>query len=490
MSRKDLIVVGAGSAGCVLASRLTRDFGLRVTLVEAPSIPAPKVDRCRPARWLNLLGSGDDWGLMTEPSPDLAGRTLGWPRGRGLGGSSRINAMIWFPPTSTDIQNLCDASSGVWGEQDLAAALASVETQVATELPRWLSDPSRRFMDAACGMPGATSIVYRRLNRTGRRWLPSDLLPTDPEHCEIVRATVDHLIFDGEQAIGVRAQNEDGSFELRSSHGVVLSAGTVATPGILMRSGLGDRNELRDLGIDARVDLPAVGQELCDHLIMPLVFERHASEQAFRSIPTTRDLARWQMMGAGPVASNIAECGGLFDGDSVQLHVTPTHYLNFPRRDATPMMTIGVNVTQPKSRGRVRLASRVPTDAPILAPNYFADPYDQQRSVAGIRLARKIANLSPLAESIRREAVPGEKRTSDEALIKSTSRYAQTLYHPTGTCRLGSDAASVVDPHFALRGISGLWVADASLLPNPTIANPNATIMTLAWMAAEQIGGS
>ena len=200
-----------------------------------------------------------------------------------------------------------------------------------------------------------------------------------------------------------------------------------------------------------------------------------------------RDLARWQVMGSGPIASNLAECGGLFQDQSLQIHVTPTHYLTYPKHDAVASMTIGVNVTQPQSTGQIRLRSGHPEVAPEIAPGYFNHEADLAGTLVGIRLARELAGRSPLAESIRRELIPGEKRSSDEAISRAIRRYSQTLYHPVGTCRMGHAANSVIDHNFAVRGSGNLWVVDASILPRPTVGNPNATVMTLAWWAAERI---
>jgi choline dehydrogenase len=166
--------------------------------------------------------------------------------------------------------------------------------------------------------------------------------------------------------------------------------------------------------------------------------------------------------------------------------VTPTHYLTYPQQGATAAMTIGVNVTQPQSSGCVRLVSQSPQDAPSIEPRYFDHEVDLSQTIRGVRLARDIASRSPLVEFIRRELVPGEKRFGDAEIARAVGRYAQTLYHPVGTCRLGL-VDSVIDQRFAVHGVERLWVVDASILPQLTEGNPNATVMTLAWLAAEMI---
>ena len=493
MSRTDFIVVGAGSAGCMVASRLAQEHGFRVTLVEPPADPAPTIDLQRPSRWLNLLGSGDDWDLRTEPSAALAGRKLAWPRGRGLGGSSRINAMIWFPPTKRDVQMLIDASGHQWTAEELNTAFRSTLALVRPERPRWLSEASRRFLSAAGERSDATVMVYDRVNRLGRRWNPASLLGEDDSHddshesvVDVVRATADRLIWDDDRAIGIRVIQGSTVNELRSERGIVLCGGTIATPAILMRSGIGPRDSLSRRKIEVRVENSMVGQNLQDHLIMPVIF-RTQSKHSFSTEPSVGDIARWQVMGTGPVASNIAECGGLFRDDAFQIHVTPTNYLTYPKPNATPTMTAGINVTQPSSRGSIQLHGNHPSQPPLIHSGYLLDETDRASTIRGVRLVRRLASETSLASWIEAEDVPGSKRQSDESIARSIARYAQTLYHPVGTSLMGCRPDSVVDANFAVRETRQLWVADASVLPRITVGNPCATVMLLAWLAAARV---
>ncbi len=489
MRQADLIVVGAGSAGCVMASRLARQHGLRVTLVEPPSIEAPAIDHQRPARWLNLLGSSDDWNLQTQSSDRLAGRQLIWPRGRGLGGSSRINAMIWFPPTDHDLRMLVAASGGRWTLPELASAYELTRELIAPQQPLWLSEASRRFMQAARDLPDSTPMIYSRVNRQGRRWNPASLLGRGDGECqrvEVVRAAVDRIVWDRDRAVGVRVARGGSSSQLVSRHGVVLCGGTIATPTILMRSGIGPQDELARHKIDVRCAHPSVGAHLQDHLIMPVIFETKSTD-VFTLNASVRDTARWQTIGAGPIGSNVAESGGLFSNAAVQIHITPTNYLTFPNESVASVMTVGVNLTQPRSRGSVTVASKELQIPPCIRPNYLADESDLAGTIEAVQLARRIAFETCFAEWIAREVLPGPKRESDASIAKSIARYAQTLYHPAGTCRMGPQTDSVVDSEFALRGTEGLWIADASVLPRLTHGNPNATVMTLATLAADAV---
>jgi choline dehydrogenase-like flavoprotein len=486
MKQADLIIVGAGSAGCLLASRLVREHRLRVMLIEPPAAPAAAIDRERPARWLHLRGSSEDWDFQTEPVAALAGRRLRWPRGRGPGGSSRINAMIWFPPTDQDLRMLVQASGDLWTWSQLRAAYTAVCESVQPQPPLWLSEASQRFLRAAADcFPQASPMVYRRVNRQARRWNPASLLDGE-DRVRILRATVDRVIWDGDRAVGVRVIEGASSDPCRAGLGVVLCGGAIATPAILMRSGLGPRDELARLRIDSRADLFGIGENLQDHLIMPVIF-RTRSNEPFPATPTVADLARWQTLGRGPIGSNLAECGGLFDQDTLQIHVTPTHYLSYPQA-ALPAITLGVNVTQPLSRGRLTVADRDPGRPPRIDAGYLSHPADLDGLVRGVHLARSIAASPSLSQWLFSEELPGDKRHSGAAIGKAIGRYAQTLYHPVGTCRLGREGDAPVDARFAVRGSERLWVVDAAVLPRLTIGNPNASVMMLAWLAGQFIG--
>ncbi|NND99064.1 MAG: GMC family oxidoreductase [Pirellulaceae bacterium] len=473
MPNPDIIIVGAGSAGCILAHQLSRQAAQRVLLIEPPSSSAPAADRQRPSHWLNLLGSSEDWNFVTAAAPSLAGRAIPWPRGRGLGGSSRINAMIWFPPTSADLDNI--AASIDLPAAAVTESFAAIESLVQVERPRWTSGATDAFLAAVnhCDNPfdggiDADATVYRRSNRNGRRWTPEALLD---DRVEILRAAVDCVLFQGDRAVGVRTAQGDA---IRCHQRVVLCAGAIATPTILIRSGIGPSDDLKRCNIDVRQDSPAVGANLQDHLIMPVVFGV-SDQDRFHSEPSDDHIGQWESQGGGPIASNLAEAGGLFDQQRIQIHVTPTHYLTYPRADAPAAMTIGVNVTQPHSRGRIVITSSDPYARPRIEPNYLASGNDLQKTIDAVRMARKLAERQPLASFVTGELVPGTRRESDESIAKSIARYAQTLYHCAGT------VSGVILP------AENLHVVDASVLHRITYGNPNATVMTLAHCIAQRM---
>lgn len=485
-SNTDLIVVGAGSAGCQLASKLASEHGFCVQLVEAPADQASLPDRQRPARWLNLLASCEDWNLPTQPNPQLSGRAMPWPRGRGLGGSSRINAMIWFPPTEQDFQTLIRASGGSWQRNELQQAYEAARNLVAPETPRWLSESAKRFLEATSATQNAEPMVYQRVNRRGQRWNPAQLLQaTGQGSIEVLRGEVENILWDHDRAIGVRLRSGDSYEDLRSRHGVVLCAGTIGSPTILLRSGVGPRDSLKEHQVDVRVDCEHVGQHLQDHLIMPVIYETRGTP--FPSQPSTRELARWQTMGQGAISSNLAECGGLFCDQKFQLHVTPTNYLTYPKQSAKAVMTLGISLSQPTSRGSLQLSKESSNDPPRIQTGYLSTADDREQMIQAVQFTRDLVQETSLASWVVRETTPGAKRVDEEAIGKAIARYSQTLYHPVGTNRLGPPGQSVVDCNFRVQQTTGLWVADASVLPIVTLGNPNSMVMTLALLASQEI---
>ena len=480
----DILIVGAGSAGCILASQLAGRHGYRVTLIEPPAKEAPAASRERPANWIRLLGGDEDWDFATSPDSGLAGRALRWPRGRGLGGSSRINAMIWAEPTRRDFARWVASSGAKWEVGALRQALSEVRNLVRPESPPWISESSKRFLRTAADEVRAQ--VYPRFNRDGIRWNPASLLTEylDDGRVCLIRASVDQIQFENDRAVGVIIEDGETTQLIRCSDRVILCSGSIASPCILMRSGIGPLDVLNEHKIEMRVELPGVGSNLRDHLIMPVVFGI-APSQRFPTHASVRDIVRWETIQGGPLASNLAECGGLSKDQSVQFHVTPTHYLLHPSERAPAAMTIGVNATDPQSTGRVVLSSRRLQSPPRITANYLSAPNDGITTIAGVRLARQLASREALANWVTGEILPGEKRDNDRALAKSIARYAQTLYHPVGTCAMGRRHTSVVDESLAVRGTENLFVVDASVLPSLTSGNPTASIMTIAYHFAK-----
>ncbi|QEG38874.1 GMC family oxidoreductase [Roseimaritima ulvae] len=490
MNPTDFIVVGAGSAGCVVARGLA-ERGFHVRLLEAgPPAANPASDR--PAYYPRLFGSALDWGFHSQRQVALAGRRLPQPRGRGPGGSTLLNAMIWMPPTAADREALATAGGAAWQPAVFDQAVQAIEAWVRPENPRWLGEGSRQFLTLAD--TALEAFPHRRMNQLGRRRTAADVLAESPAASRVCRqvALVDRLEIQAQRVVGVRlhdaAAGTQGTKWLTAKRGVILAAGTFQSPAILMRSGIGPAAELRRCGIEVRRDVAAVGAGLTDHLVMPVVYSTPALVP-FRLPRALRDVARWQTMGSGPLTSNLAEVGGFASVTvasrdtpaTVQFHVTPTDYLRYPADGSTAAMTLAVTDSQPRSRGRVGIDSSDAAAPPRIDPGYLTDDSDLDVLVAGVRLARSLAARLPAVSGGGQETLPGRRRDEDQGIAKAVRRFAQTLYHPVGTCALGQATQSVVDPELRLRGVEGCWVVDASVLPMLPIANPNATVMALAY---------
>jgi len=522
MSNYDFLVAGAGSAGCVVA-RVLAEAGYRVALIEAADTGPPSR---RPAEYLRTFGTDQDWRLKTTPQKSLARRQLIQPRGRGPGGSTRINAMIWYPPRSCDIDMLDRHGGGNLDRQSLQSSLATVTSWVQPQLPRWLSEATGRFLRTSFPAIEAPHAFLRMGNRGGRVTAADLLLNSKFQTCgavDLIIAHVHRVVFDGQRAIGLEVQNADDSTttSLSAAKSVILCGGTFASPAILMHSGIGPAGKLAEQQIDVRIDASDVGNHLCDHLIMPVIFSLRDRER-FPTQPSMADLARWQIASTGPLASNLAEAGAIYPLpigathhlpempigathhlperlDEFQVHVTPTHYLTHPSDSAVAAMTIGVNLCLPSSLGTVSLAPPdqlvPPTDCGIrvrafsIDPGYLSDRRDVDAMIAAVRQARLIARDAALQSFVADELFPGVDRQTDEEIERAIARFSQTLYHPVGTCRLGTDASSVVDPTGQVRGLDSLYVIDASVLPAIPSVNPNATVMMLAHRLASGLIG-
>jgi len=494
MSRYDFLVAGAGSAGCVVA-RVLAEAGYRVALIEAAD-PGPPSRR--PAEYLRSFGSDQDWRLKTTPQKALARRQLIQPRGRGPGGSTRINAMIWYPPRSCDIDTLDRHGGGKLNRRSLQSSLAAVTAWVQPQPPRWLSAATSRFLQTAFPATQAPHAFLRMGNRDGRVTAADLLSHLDLNKggtVDLIIAQVRRVVFDRQRAVGLEVQTASAptTTTIKATKSVVLCCGTFASPAILMHSGVGPADRLAESRIDVRVDSADVGKHLSDHLIMPVIFGLRNRER-FPTRPSMADLARWQIASTGPLASNLAEAGAIYPlpigathhsvarPDEFQVHVTPTHYLTHPSESAVPAMTLGVNLCLPKSLGTVAIE---PANQSVsIDPGYLTDRRDVGALIAAVRQARKIANDARLQSFLADESFPGAARQTDDAIERAITRFSQTLYHAVGTCRLGTDSNSVVAATGQVRGVDSLYVIDAAVLPAITSVNPNATIMTLAHRLA------
>ena len=513
----DRIIIGAGSAGCVLANRLSANPATRVCLIEAgppdrnPMIHMPfGLAALAHMRWLN-------WGYETAPEPELGNRRLFWPRGRVLGGSSSINAMIYMRGHPQDYRDWAAAAGPDWDwptvreifkdHEDNQAIADDHHGQDGPLTVSNLAQPnplSRAFVQAGaeCQFPinpdfnGAAQEgvgLYQVTQRQGRRFSSARafLEPAlaRPNLTLVTGAQVHRVLIENRRAVGVALATR--VIRLREGGEVILSGGTINSPQLLMLSGIGPGAHLQGMGIPVVHDAPEVGANLADHLditVQAALKTRDAIGIAPSFLPRALR-ATWAYLrrGQGEFTSNVAEAGGFVTSDpgrdrpNLQLHFIPAYLHDHGRRLSLGYgLTLHVCDLLPKSRGRVSLASPDPIAAPRIAANYLSHPDDLPTLLNGLKIARRITAAPALLRYIARETLPGQGVTSDTQLEAFIRARAETIYHPVGTCRMGTDPASVTDPAGRVGGVDGLRVVDASLMPQIIAGNTNAPTMMIA----------
>jgi choline dehydrogenase len=521
----DYIIVGAGSAGCVLAARLSADSSVSVLLLEAGL--ADNADEIRaPAAINRLFQTAYDWNYTTVPQHRAAGRTIYWPRGKVLGGSSSINAMVYIRGNRHDFQTWRgEYGCTGWGYEDLmpyfrraednsrgASAYHGVGGPLAVADLRYKSATSKAFIAAAQEQGAAANSDfngprqdgvgwYQVTQRKGRRCSAAAayLHPamSRPNLTVYTNALVTKVIIEGGRAIGVTYLRHGEIQTARANAEVILSGGAVNSPQLLMLSGVGPADHLIERGIDVLADSPGVGANLSDHPVLPVVWSTPKVRGLWEKAGNAGAL-RWQLTHRGPVTSNVAECGGFAHSEpglpapDLQLHALPAPYRDQALADpAQRGMSVLVSLIDVKSRGRIRLRSTDPRHRPAIDPGYLSDGGDARALVAGLKLAREFVTARPMAAICRSELAPGAHIRSDAELLEYVRTSVATLCHPVGTCAMGTESRwnSVVDPELRVRGITGLRVVDASVMPTAPRGNTNAPTIAIAERAADVIAG-
>ena len=517
----DVVVVGAGSAGCALAARLTEDPSLQVLLLEAGG-GDDVLEVQIPAALYKVWRTRRDWNYATDPQPGLGGRELFWPRGKLLGGSSSINAMIYIRGAAADYDEWArltgdsswsyadvlplfrrgednsrgaDDFHGVGGPlrvEDLRSphrwTKAVVESAVAAGFPR-----NADFNGARQEGVGTYQVTQKR----GRRWSAADayLKPVLDRPNLTVRtgAQVTRVLLSEGRATGVEYVRDGRRQTAHAGAEVVLAGGAINSPQLLMLSGIGPAEHLRSVGVAVQHDLPGVGGGLQDHPLVPTIWHVRSGKSLFRA-ESPSGYAQWFGARRGPLTSNLAEAGLYTRSDpslaepDLQYHFLPVKFWRQaevdPDVDAFTAATVLVDV---HSRGSVRLRSADPTWAPSIDAGYLTDDRDLDALVTGMEMARDIASVGPLAKVLAEEWSPGDAVRSRQALRAKARETLESLYHPVGSCRMGTDDDAVVDSELRVRGVDGLRVVDASVMPTLVRGNTNAPTIMIAERASDLI---
>ncbi len=510
----DWIILGAGTAGSVLAARLSEDPAVSVALVEAGGPPTdPQVSL--PRAWPALQGTAIDWNYATVPQRHTANRVHAWARGRVRGGSSTINAMAHVRGHPSDFDAWVAAGAAGWGYRDLlpyfirsedwssesrdsgAARYHGQGGPVSLTTPDDPHPITRAYMAAGeeIGlMPTAEHNGPRMAGPTlnsltikeGRRQSTADAYLTPavlarPHLHLLEQHEIRGLTFDGPRHCrGVELQGPQGIERIAAERGVLLATGAIASPTLLLRAGIGPADELKALGIPVRLDLPGVGRNLHDHLLSGGNVYR-----ARRPVPPSRyqnseSLMYIERPGAGTESAPELVLACVIAPVVTECFAAPAYGEAY---------TLMFGFTQPRSRGQIRLASADPKAAPLIDPNYLAESYDRRAYLDALERAQAVGGARSLADWREAELLPGPQCRSEADRLAFLARAAYTHHHPVGTCRMGTDAEAVVTPGLALRGIEGLHVVDASVIPRITTGPVNAAIIALAERASDLLRG-
>ena len=523
----DYIIVGAGSAGATLASRLSEDPATRVLLLEAG--PADR------SFWIHLpIGYGKtmwsktyNWCFHTDPDPNMNGRQIYWPRGKTLGGSSSINGLIYIRGQRQDYDHWAALGNTGWGYDDVLPYFIKSEGNTRGPCahhggngPLKVCDiPTKHELIEAfiagaeqVGVPrnpdfnGASQegAGYYQLT-THKGWRCSTakayLKPARhrPNLCIQTQAHAVGLILEGARAVGVRYHHNGQTHQARCTQEVLLSAGAIQSPQLLQLAGIGPRQWLESLGIPVVVDAPDVGHNLQDHLQLRL------SYRCTKPITTNDELnslwgqtklgMQWLFKRAGPLAVGINQ-GGCFMKALPQEAATPDIQFHVATLSADMAggkvhpysgFTLSVCQLRPESRGHIRIRSTNPFEPPEMQPNYLSTDLDRRTAVAAIRAARAIAAAPAMRPYVSEEVKPGLAVSDDEGLLEFCRNHGATIFHPSGTCRMGTDARAVLDPRLRVNGVAGLRVVDCSAMPTLVSGNTNAPAVMMAEKAADMI---
>ena len=522
----DYVIVGGGSAGCVLAARLSEDGSANVLLLEAgPADKDPYIHM--PVGFFKMTGGPLTWGFQSEPAPQTQNRTIGLTQGRVLGGGSSVNAQVFTRGCPQDYDRWAtEEGCPGWSFADIQPYFLNSEGNelyggayhgihgplgVANLInPHLLTKVFVQSCQTA-GIPYTPDFngakqdgcgIYQVNQRDGRRCSAAVgyLNPARKRRnlTVLTECLATGLLIDKGRAIGVAYVQGGNAATAHAEKEVIVAAGAVGSPKLLMLSGVGPADDLRSKSIEVVQDLAGVGQNLQDHYDIDIVYELTGPYSLDKYNKLHMKLAagiEYKLFNKGPVTSNIAEGGAFWYGDQsaptpdLQFHFLPGAGVEagVPPVPSGSGCTLNSYFLRPRSRGAIRLQSADPTDPPIINPNYIADPYDLQISIEGVKLSRAIMAQTPFRRYIKKEHFPGDNVRTPAELEDYARQYGRTSYHLVGTCKMGTDDMAVVDPELKVRGIDGLRVADSSVMPSLVSSNTNAATIMIAEKAVDLI---
>ncbi|WP_262696490.1 GMC family oxidoreductase [Kordiimonas aquimaris] len=526
MKRYDYIIVGAGSAGCVLANRLTASGRYSVLLLEAGAGDSNPMLRIPLLGSLLTVGSPKyDWCYRTAADPTRGGRQERWPRGKVLGGSSALNAMIYVRGAAADYDHWAQLGNSGWSYDDVVPFFNKIEGTISPMSADHTGGMVRmanadgahplsyKFIDAltAQGTPyfkvgnngSKSGVSLLRMTSSGRVRQSSAYAYLKPAKSRPNLHVMTHshaarVIFEGRKAVGIEYHRRGKTYEVFAGKEVILSGGSINSPQLLMLSGVGPAEDLSAIGIKPIMDLAGVGKNLHDH---PAVFM-----QAYTNVPSYntetmpprvfKHVADWALRGQGMLSTVMFQAlafvktNAVHDYPDIQLHFAPCGYVN-TETSVEPIkqnsFTIQANVNRPQSRGFLKLADKSPASYPIIQPNMFDDTYDLNTLISGVKYMKSLIEGAVFNDVIDRISVPALKPITDSDWELFVRENAQTAYHPVGTCKMGTDDMSVVTQELRVVGTHGLRVVDGSVMPQIISGNTQAAIMMIAEKAADMI---